>query len=470
MHIMSTENNKGIKAYIGNKAFYATVLSVAFPIMIQNGVSNFVSLLDNLMIGSLGTNAISGVAISNQLMFVYFLLIFGATAGVGIFTAQYHGMGDTKGVRFTFRAKLIINVILSVAAIAVLYLFSDALIEMFLKGEGAVEDAEETLQIGKKYMDVMLVGLFPIAITNAYAGTLRDTGQTKVPMIASIIAIFVNLVGNFLLIYGYLGLPAMGATGAAVATVISRFVEMLVLAVYTSSHSKEHPFIIGAFKGFTVPGKLMGKFMLKSLPLMLNETLWAAGQTFMNQCYSYRSLNALAAGNIESTIWGLLGVAFLAMGEAVGILVGQTLGSGDIEKAKGDAKKFRAFNIVCGAVFGCMMVLISPLFPMLYNTSDEVRHMATMFIIICGGFMPVMAYTHATYFTIRSGGNTLITFIFDSCYVWMIAVPVAYCLSRFTNMDVVYMLLIVQSLEIIKGIIGGAMALSGIWAKNIVKQ
>ncbi len=470
MDKLREKKNTGIKAYIGNRAFYASMLSVALPIMIQNGVSNFVSLLDNLMIGRLGTNHLSGVAIANQLLFVFFLLIFGATAGVGIFSAQYHGMGDTEGVRYTFRAKLLINTVLCILSMLIFHFYSTDLIELFLKGEGAAEDARETLHIGVDYMEVMLIGLIPVGITNAYAGTLRDTGQTRVPMMASIIAIFVNLTGNFLLIYGYLGLPALGATGAAIATVISRFVELFVLVIYTAGHSKEHPFIKGAFRHFTVPGRLMRKFMLKSLPLMLNETLWAGGQTFMNQCYSYRSLKAVAALNIESTIWSLLGVAFLAMGEAVGILVGQVLGSGDIEKAKDHARKMRAFTVACGTVFGILMIAISPFFPMLYNTSDDVRHMAAMFIMIFGVLMPVFSYTHASYFTIRSGGNTLVTFLFDSCFVWVVVAPTAYILSRYTDMSVVLMLAIVQSLEIIKAMIGGGMVLSGVWAKNIVKK
>ncbi len=467
---MKNANSKGIKSYIGDKAFYKAMLAVALPIMVQNGVSNFVSLLDNLMIGHLGTNPLSGVAISNQLMFVFFLLVFGATAGVGIFTAQYHGMGDVEGVRYTFRAKLIINTVLCTLSILVFKAFAPQLIGFFLKGEGTPKDRVETLSIGIEYMNMMLIGLIPVGITNAYAGTLRDTGQTRAPMMSSIIAIFVNLIGNFLLIYGYLGLPAMGAKGAALATVISRYVELFVLIIYTATHSEQHPFIKGAFRKFYIPGKLMLRYLLKSLPLMLNETLWASGQTFLNQCYSYRSLSAVAALNIENTIWGLLGVAFLAMGEAVGILVGQVLGSGDIEKAKDHAKKMRAFTVACGTVFGILMILISPFFPLLYNTTDLIRQMAAKLIIVFGVLMPVFSYTHASYFTIRSGGNTLVTFLFDSCFAWIIVAPLAYFLSRYTQIGVVMMVIIVQGTEIVKAMIGGAVVISGVWAKNIVKQ
>ncbi|MBR3306093.1 MAG: MATE family efflux transporter [Lachnospiraceae bacterium] len=456
--------------YIGNKAFYTMVLTIAVPIMVQNGVSNFVSLLDNLMIGRVGTNALSGVAIGNQLIFVYYLLIFGATAGVGIFTAQYHGCGDVEGVRSTFRIKLLINFVLSAASILVFFVFAEKLINLFLQGEGAPEDAAETLKLGHEYMLIMLIGLIPIGITNAYAGTLRDTGETRAPMRASIIAIFVNLTGNALLIYGLFGLPALGAAGAAIATVISRFVELAVLVIYTAKNKDKHPFIEGAFSHFHVSMWQAKKYILKSLPLMANETLWALGQTMMNQCYSHRSLDAVAALNIQSTIWNLLGVAFLAMGEAVGIIVGQILGSGDIEKARDHARKMIVFNVGLGTVFGGLMLLVSPFFPLLYNTSNEIRSMATVLIFITGILMPVYAFTHASYFTIRAGGNTFITFIFDSCFVWVISVPTAFCLSHFTLLTVPVMLAIVQSMELLKGLIGGLMVHSGIWAKNLVGE
>ena len=317
-----------------DRSYIRTLLKIAIPMMIQNGISNFVNLLDNLMIGRVGTNALSGVAIANQLIFVFFLVIFGATAGVGIFTAQYKGCGDDEGIRYTFQFKIIFNTILAALCVVVLAAFSPNLINLFLLGEGDPADAAETLKIGVDYMHIILISLIPVGLTQAYAGTLRDLGSTKVPMFASIAAIFVNLIGNYLLIYGHLGLPALGASGAAIATVISRFVELSILIIYTGRHPKMFPFIKGAFKGFKIPGRLALKFLLKALPLMANETLWSLGMTTINQSYSYRSLDAVAALNIQSTIWNLMSVAFIAMGEAVGIMMGHILGAGELGEEK----------------------------------------------------------------------------------------------------------------------------------------
>lgn len=458
---------KKIKTLKGDKEFYRMTLSIALPIMIQNGISNFVSLLDNVMIGRVGTNALSGVAIANQIIFVYFLLIFGATAGVGIFTAQYAGCNDTNGVRNTFRYKLVSNTLLSLLSILIINHFGETLISLFLQGEGSPEDAAESLEAGLDYLHVMLIGLIPTGLSFAYSGTLRDTGETKLPMTASVAAIFVNLAGNYILIYGHFGLPALGAVGAAAATVLSRFVELGILAFSTGLRSDTYPFIKKAFSTLRIPRDLALKFAVRSLPLIANETLWALSQTFMNQSYSYRSLDAVAALNIESTIWNLMGVSFLAMGEAVGIIVGQELGKGKIKEAKDDAAKLIAFTVLCGTVFGAVMVIIAPFFPLIYNTSESIKHMAAGFIMIYGILMPLYAFNHASYFTIRSGGNTLITFVFDSCFAWVISVPSAFLLSRYTSLNVTVLIASVQSLELIKCIIGFKMIRGGAWAKML---
>lgn len=467
----AAERGKGgiyTKKYIGTKEFYKSAITLALPIMIQNAITNFVGLLDNVMIGRVGTNALSGVAIGNQLIFIFMLLLMGATAGVGIFTAQYQGTGDTVGVRYTFRVKLMVNTVASIIVIFILYLYREQLIGLFLQGEGEASDVVSIMGIGKSYLSIMLFGLLPMGISTAYSGTLRDIGKTRVPMISSFLAIGVNLVGNLLLIYGLFGLPALGADGAAIATVISRFVEMGFLAFYTGRHTEEFAFIKGAFDTLYVPGHLVLKYIVSSIPLMCNETLWSVGQTFMIQCYSYRSLDAVAAINIKNTLWNLVGVAFLTMGEAVGIIVGQILGRGDIEEAKDSGRKLLIFTVFLSVVFASVMFAVNSLFPLLYNTSDSVRELASKFIMIYSLLTPVMAFTHVAYFTMRAGGQVWITLLFDSVFMWFIAVPFAFVLSRYTGIGILTMVCMVESLEIVKSFIGGFLLKSGKWAKRVV--
>ena len=272
------------KKLVGDKAFYKMVLGVAVPMMIQNGITNLVSLLDNLMVGRIGTEQMSGIAIVNQLLLVFNLALFGAYSGVGIFGAQFFGCKNIKGVQQTFRFKMYLCVAIVVLGIAVLICGGEQLILLYLHGEGNEVALEATLHYGKQYLWVMLFGLLPFAIEEAYASTLRECGETKVPMVAGVVAVLVNLVLNTLLIFGLLGFPKLGVVGAAVATVISRYVQMLVVVIWTHRNTEKMPFIVGVYKEFNIPGQLVGNIVKRGTPLMINEVLWAAGMATLTQC------------------------------------------------------------------------------------------------------------------------------------------------------------------------------------------
>ena len=261
------------RKFIGKRSFYAMILAIAVPIMVQNGITNFVNMIDNIMVGRVGTNEMSGVAIVNQLIMVFNLCIFGGVAGAGIFTAQFHGARNTEGIRHTFRYKLIVIAIIATASIAVFLCFGDELIKLYLNGEtGDVADIEETFRQAEIYLSYMLIGLPPFAIAQAYGDTLRCSEETIVPMKAGIVSVLVNLSLNYVLIYGKLGAPALGVAGAAIATIIARYVEMAVVVIWTHTHSRSQPFIKGAFKNFKIPVSLTKDMIAKGMPLILETT------------------------------------------------------------------------------------------------------------------------------------------------------------------------------------------------------
>ena len=457
-----------INRYIGDKAFYRRVFGVAVPIIIQNGITNFVSMLDNIMVGQVGTISMSGVSIVNQLIFVFNLCIFGASSGAGIFTAQFHGSNDQEGVRHTFRFKFLICAVISLVG-SVLFLAMDApLIRLYLTGDGDPATAAAILSEGRKYLYVMVWGFAPFALTQAYASTLKETGNTLVPMVAGITATLVNLVGNYVLIFGHFGAPAMGVEGAALATVISRFVEFAIVAVWTHAHKQNNPYIVGAYRSFRLPGQLLRSIVVKGMPLLINEFLWASGMAILNQCYSTCGLDVVPAQNISSTLFQLSSVVFLSMGNAVGIIMGQMLGAGNrTEVIRDTNRKLLTISVLSGAVFGALMASISGLFPLMYNTTDGVRHLATVLICINALMMPFNSYTNATYFTLRSGGQTLVTFLFDSCFVCVVCVPVAFCLSRFTDLGIIPLFFICQSTDFLKCALGAYMLKQGKWIQNL---
>ena len=454
--------------YIGDRAFYRRVFGVAVPIIIQNGITNFVSMLDNIMVGQVGTLPMSGVSIVNGLIFVFNLCIFGASSGAGIFTAQFFGSKDDEGVRYTFRFKFLICCLISALGVGLFLLGDSFLIGLYLTGEGDPAEAAQVLHYGIQYLHVMIWGFLPFALTNTYASTLKETGNTFVPMVAGITATLVNLIGNYILIFGHFGAPQMGVQGAALATVISRFVELAIVAGWTHLNSGKNPFIVGVYRSFYLPGKLFKVIVLKGMPLLINEALWSSGMAILNQCYSTCGLDVVPAQNISSTLFMLSSVVFLSMGNAVGIIMGQMLGASSTEAEIRDSnRKLLALSVASGIFFGSLMASVSGLFPKFYNTTETVQQLATWLICISAIMMPFNSYTNATYFTLRSGGQTLVTFLFDSCFVWCICIPLAYCLSRFTPMPIIPLYAICQGTDLVKCMIGAFMLKQGKWIQNL---
>ena len=457
-----------MRKLIGDKAFYKKVFAVAIPIMLQNGISNFVNLLDNIMVGRLGTEQMSGVSIVNQLIFIFFLCLFGAVGGIGIFTAQYAGQKNDEGIRQTFRFKLFLGFIILALFCAIFILKDTELISLYLH-EGSKEgDLALTLSCGKQYMAVMLIGLIPVILEQVYSSTMRECGETVVPMVASVVAVFVNLFFNYVLIFGNFGAPALGIVGAAVATNISRFLQAGIVVIYTHTHAKKFGYITGMYKSVKVPFDLIKKMMFMATPLIFNETLWAAGIAVQTQIYSARGLSVVAGLNINSTIYNVFNIAFIAMGDAVAIIVGQLLGAGKNEEATDTAYKIISFSTVMCIGIGAVLYFLAPLFPEIYNTTDEVKEIAAGIIRISAIMMPVNGFLHSTYFTIRSGGKTIITFLFDSAFLWVISVPLAYVLVYMTGMSIFMAFFFVEATGIIKAFIGWLILRSGTWNNTII--
>ncbi len=457
--------------FIGDKKFYGMVLKVAVPIMIQNGISNFVNLLDNIMIGQVGTEKMSGVAIVNQLMFVLYLGLFGALAGPGIYGAQFFGSGNHEGVRHSLRYKIYISLALVGIGILVFITAGESLMTLYLSEEvETAQSADMVLEYGKDYMLVMLFGLVPFAIEEAYASTLRECGQTRVPMLAGLAAVAVNLCLNYVLIFGKLGFPELGVTGAAIATVISRFVQSAIVVIWTHRHTGKMKFAAGLYKTLKIPSDLAKKITVKGLPLMANELLWSAGMAVLNQCYSRRGLDAVAGLNIASTFNNLFNVVFIAMGSAVAIMVGQLLGAGELKEARETDTRLIAFSVGSSVLMGAILFLLSPVFPEFYNSEDTVKELACGFIRISAVCMPLYAFMHASYFTLRTGGKTFVTFLFDSVFLWGISIPVAFIISRYTGMEVLMMFFCIQMIDVIKCIIGFILVKKGIWLQNLVRK
>lgn len=453
--------------YIGDKLFYKKMLSIAVPIMVQQGITNFVNLLDSIMVGQIGTEQMSGVAIVNQIIFIFNLFVFGGSSGAGIFTAQYYGRGDNEGVMLTTRFKLVICSVISLIAMIVLGFFGRDLINLFLHDTDS-GNIELALKSGLTYSTVMILYFIPTSMVHSYASTLREMGETVVPMKAGAAAVVINLVLNYILIFEHFGFFGYGVLGAAVATVISKFAEAFIVIRYAHKHKDKNPFVIGLYKKLYIPKELAIKIIKKGFPILINEGLWSTGLVMLTLCYSTRGLMVVASANISSTIFNVFSVCFIAMGEAVSIIIGQLLGSGRMKDAKDTDNKLVFFTVAIYLVIGVLLFIAAPLFPKFYNTEKEVKALATAFIRIVAVSMPIEAFLNAAYFTIRAGGKTVITFIFDSGYMWLVTVVLAFTLTRLTNLDIVAIYAICQFSNIVKAVVGYILLRKNIWMNNIV--
>ena len=459
-----------LKKYFGDRAFYKKVIAIALPIMIQNGITNFVNMLDNIMVGRIGTEQMSGVSIANQLFFVFNLCVFGGFSGIGIFTAQYFGKGDIKGVRDSMRFKAIVGAVLVTLALLIFGFAGEPLIGAFLHDSESSGDLAVTLDYGMRYLRIIMLGIIPFAVTQMYSSTLRETNKTVPPMVFGIVAVFINLILNYLLIFGKLGFPKLGVEGAAIATVVSRYAECLAIVIWTHKNKAKNEFIVGLYRSFRVPRLVAFEMAMKGLPLLLNEAMWSMGITMLSQRFSTRGLDVVGALNICTTLNNVFNIVFISLGTAISIIVGNLLGANKMEEARESDTRLLTITVLSSLVIGTALAACSAVFPKISNTTDSVRSLATFFILVMAAYMPISAFINGSYFTLRSGGKTWLTFAFDSLYVWVVNVLLAFILTKFTSLSIYPIYIICYGIDILKCISGFLLVRSDLWMNNLVGE
>lgn len=454
--------------YIGDRAFRKRLTTLLIPLVLQQSISSVVNLVDNVMVGQLAQESLAAVAIANQLIFVFNLALGGAVAGASIFGAQYHGQGNVEGMRHTYRYRLLAGLLLTSAAICVFLLAGTPLLQAFLhQSENSSGDLTLTLTLARRYLRISLIGLIPFAFSSALSSALRDTGETFTPMAASALAISTNTCLNFLLIFGRLGLPRLGITGAAIATVIARFVELGFLLVRTSIQRNRFPFLIGAYKSLRIPAAMVRRIFLTGTPLMISDSLWAVGTTLTNQCYSQRGLDAVSAMSISGTVSSLFAIMNAAMGSAMAIIIGQQLGLGRKTQARQDAYRLMTLNFLLHILLAAVALGLSMFIPRLYNVSPEARRIATWMLATLACILPFDATINASYCIMRSGGKMLITFLYDFLFVWFGNLLIAFCLIRFTGLSIIWVYALVHAVQVIKCFAGIRIIRSGVWLQTL---
>jgi putative MATE family efflux protein len=444
--------------FIGDKAFYKTLFTVAAPLVLQQLITTSVQLVDNVMVGKLSEQAIGAVSVVNQLYFVVILITFGALGGAGVFSAQYFGSKDYDKLKQTFRFKLIVGFMIASLSFIIFTFFGRSLIMIFT-------DNEITIELALTYLSYAKWSAFAWILSVAISNTFREIGVTKPLLIISIVAILTNTILNYFLIFGHLFFPELGVEGAAIATTVSRVVE--VVLIFILLERKGHLFNTRLRALFHIDKKVLSSMIVMALPLLLNELFWSTGQTTFLHAYARRGDSALAAMNITGAISQLVFVTFGAIATAVAVLVGNTLGRNELDQARDNSRKLIATAVMVAAAAGLILFGLSFFILDLYSVSDATKQIAQFNIRINALFIPVFSFNVSLYFTLRAGGDTKSTFMMDAGYMWVLPVPVALILSYFTALPVTLMFLIIQAFDIPKMLFGLSRYRKEHWIKNL---
>ena len=447
-----------IKRYLPDKKFLRTILSIALPMMIQNTFTNLIGLVNNITVGRLGTEQLAGVAVANQLVSIYIMCIWGVMSGAEIFGAQFHGKNDMENLRNTFRFMILTGVTVALIAAVLFLSFGEQFVKLYIYSDSEGSDTVMALREGTRYLRMLVISFLSLALNMGYTSILRVNEQNTVPMFSSIAGVLSCLAVNFLLI------PKIGMIGAALATISSRVLEALINIIWCHTHTDRLQFIKGAFRILRVPKELAKQIFITGLPLTMNETIWQIGVATITQCYSYRGLSTVAAVNIASTVQFLTSVSIFALGAAVGVVMGNLLGSGDRKGAEEASRQLLGFSVVVGIGVAVLLLILCPFVPVLYpNLSSEV-HFIAKWLIWGEAFNAVLnSFYNAAYYIIRSGGKTVTTFIFDSGFIWGVSVVAAVVIAYFTTIPIIPFYWIEKALDILKCIIVYILVKKGSW-------
>lgn len=445
-----------------NKSYYKTLMVIALPIMLQNLLSTSLSFVDTLMIGQLGANQIAAVGIANQIFFLINLLIFGIASGASIFFAQYYGAGKKDELEKITALALTISLLASLLFTVISLLFPAQIVYLFTTQSDVVE-------ISSQYQRWVAISYMFFAISFTHSIAFRSTGKGNIPLIATFISLGLNAIGNYLLIFGIGPFPALGAEGAAIATTISRLIEMVILLII--SYKNKEDFRIKNLKAFIWESSFIKIYFVTCLPVLLNEMLWSLGMTAYKIGYSKLGVDTLACINVSEAIANFFFVFMMGLGNATTILLGQILGNGDVDRAKKGAKRTLQLAFIVGTIMGILMALSANSFTSLFKVSDEIKQMAVKCLFVKALFQPLCSLNMVLFVGIlRSGGDTRYSLISEISCVWLIGVTMAFLGGGVLKLPIYIVVAMTSLEEVAKIIVVYPRYKSGKWVKSLAKH
>lgn len=450
-----------LRRYFGDKDFYKHTLHIAVPLMLQQLVSTSVNLLDNLMIGQLGDHALAGVATVNRYFMIAIFGTLGIIAASTVFLAQFYGSNDENHMKQTYRFSIISTSMIMSFFIVLALAFPSKIVGFF------VDDSNVILE-GSRYIVIAALSFIPTMFTMAIAGSMRAVGDSKSPLIASLISMVTNLFFNYALIYGHFGFPTMGIVGAGIGTLIARIVEIIVIILFLRRN--DYPFKTPITTLFQISPTLVKAISLKALPLALNEVLYAGGMAMLMKFYGTRGADAISGYSISLTVSDLFFTMNAGMSVATTILVSQPLGANKKEEAKNNAYKLMGFGFMMAICFGILLFISSFYVPNLYDVSDNALFIAKRFLQIMSVLFWIYILNTSIYFILRAGGDMKSTLLLDSTYMWTINLTSVGLATYFTDLSIMGLYTIGQITDIVKLLIAFYFVKQERWLVNLAEK
>ncbi len=449
---------------LGPTSFYREALSLAVPVMLQSMIAGLVSLVDNFMVAGLGDTRMAGVNCANQVNFVFLVIVNVVCIGGGIFLSQHRGAGDRKGMEQAFRFKLILAGTLSLLYFMLCQIAPEMLLSLMVssdqRGVGIVRE-------GARYLKAVSFSFVPLGLSAAMGSSFRDIGEPRIPLFVSTMAALVNTVGNWILIYGNLGAPRLDVVGAAIATVIARCVE--VIAFWFVIGNRRPHFSIPLRAILLVDWKFFREVLIRSSMMVLSETAWVLSETIITALYNRRGGAETVAGMAAGwSIANLLFLVFPAIHTATNVIVGAALGADRLEEAKRKARWILSGSVFFGIAAGLAAVLSSALIPLVFsNLSIAARNITRSILFVIAAYLPLWCLLNAQFGVSRAGGDTMMGLLVDVGVTYILFIPAAFLIARYTVWGPVMLFGVAKLSDIIKTLVAAIWLAKGRWVKNL---
>ncbi len=458
-----------LKKYIGDKAFYKMALAIIIPVIVQQLVLSIAGYVDNLMISNYTQTAYTGVSTANRFMFLMNFFWIGLAAGVSVFIAQYYGAKDNKRITATIQLAVIIAVVIGFISSFLIYFGGPTFLKLFMPGDSA----DELLAIshGSQYIKFIAYGGVIILLNFMVATIYRSIGKPKIPMYAGIAGIVVNVGLNFLLIFGLLGFPEMGAKGAAVATVTSKTVELGILLFIAIFYDKEK-YIKRVFRSYELDSKLFNVYLKKGIPILLNEIMWAFGVQLLARFITSGNYDWLTAFNYSQNVTDLFFIYFGAIATGTAILVGTSLGEGNFDQAKDYANKLIGITVMASLLAVVLLVTVSPALLLILTKPGPIYDYAYKLILITAIFILLYGFNAVIFFILRAGGDSLRAFFLDQMPTYLIGIPLTFFLSYMEpkwQLGLIVIFLFTRIVDVVKVFIAIKFYKDERWVQNLTE-